>query len=157
MTKLHSIQSDTASVISEFARNQYRCFVDLSLEYVDDSNGAVPLYLYSSRGLKDVHPQVIQITNSIGLPRKCSVHSRSSLSSCIYRILQKIRPTKMSKTLQPRAGGAYPYTVSEPAAIIFSVLFGISALVAAFQIIRARAWIWTVMLLAVSGKKLPFA
>jgi hypothetical protein len=61
----------------------------------------------------------------------------------------------MTTAMQARQGqgniSAYSYPVSEPAAIIFAVLFGISTLISIFQLFKYRAWIWFVMILAMAG------
>lgn len=46
----------------------------------------------------------------------------------------------------------YSYSVSEAAAIIFCILFAVSGLIALYQSLKTRAWIWLVMLIAIGGK-----
>ena len=36
--------------------------------------------------------------------------------------------------------GIYPYKPSQPGAILFAVLFGLSAVLHLFQMIKAKAW-----------------
>jgi hypothetical protein len=46
----------------------------------------------------------------------------------------------------------YAYQPSEPAAAVACAVFGIGALISFYQTIRYKAWIWLVMVLAVSSK-----
>jgi hypothetical protein len=43
--------------------------------------------------------------------------------------------------------GLYPYAPSKPGAIIFAALFGLSALIHLFQMIKGRAWFYTAFVL----------